>query len=89
MNTVLENTESSNALKPMLPAVKGGRAFNGNHKDKGLIVHYVYEMTNYSEGDWFNKSLCGTEPNERSYGWTKTDKNVNCKKCLKKLVNKN
>jgi hypothetical protein len=66
-------------------AVKGGRCWNGNHKDRGQVVHCVPAMPDDCNGDWFYKSLCGVEPGLRSYGWSTTDKQVNCLKCLKKL----
>lgn len=61
---------------------KAGRAWNGAHRDAGTIVHLV-EGEN-PNGSWFTKSLCGTEPGRRSYGWSPTSKEVNCKKCLDK-----
>ena len=74
------------AAIPMLPAVKGGRCWNGAHRDAGQIIHLVPAMPTYSSGDWFYKAVCGTEPGRRSYGWNKTDKDANCPKCLKRYA---
>jgi len=70
----------------LMPAIKGGRCYNGNHKDIGKIIHYVPAMEIESYGDWFNTSLCGINPGKRSFGWIETDKTVNCPKCLKKYI---
>lgn len=61
---------------------KGGRCFNGAHRDAGTIVHII----NGSEpnGFWGGKSLCGARPGMRGYGWAPTKKDVNCEKCLLK-----
>lgn len=61
---------------------KAGRAWNGAHRDAGTVVHIV--EGDEPNGYWGNKALCGTEPGRRSYGWSKTDKEVNCKNCIKK-----
>ena len=65
---------------------KGGRCFNGAHRDSGAIIHIV-------EGDevngfWGTKALCGTEPGRRGYGWTLANKDATCEKCIKNLTNK-
>ena len=70
----------------MLAAVKGGRCFNGAHRDRGQIVHGVITKDGKEpNGYWGSKALCGSEPGLRGYGWSQTDKEVNCTKCLKKL----
>lgn len=69
-----------------MPAVKGGRCYNGFHRDRGQIVHYVPAMPDGSNGDWFDKALCGVVPGRRSYGWSDSNKEVNCPKCLKKYL---
>ena len=70
----------------VLPAVKGGRCWNGAHRDRGQVVHGVEtEDGKEPNGYWGGKALCGTETGLRSYGWSKTDKEINCPKCLKKL----
>lgn len=74
--------------KFILPAVKGGRCFNGFHKDRGQVVHAV---PNDKEDDtpayWGGKALCGAETGQRSYGWSHTpEKEINCLKCIKKQV---
>ena len=64
---------------------KGGRCWNGAHRDAGTIIHIIEgEKPN---GDWFGKALCGSEPGRRAYGWVLTDKPVNCRKCIHKLFN--
>ena len=51
----------------IVPAVKGGRCFNGFHKDAGKVVHAVPAMPKNANGYWGDKSLCGTQPQGRSY----------------------
>jgi len=85
------NTESvskkpvGNAINTLLPAVKSGRAWNGAHRDAGVIVHAVEPLPPTSGGDWFTKALCGAEPGRRGNGWAKSNNDINCPKCLKKL----
>lgn len=67
-----------------VPAVKGGRCFNGAHRDRGQIVHLVEPLPPNCNGDWFKKALCGAETGRRSYGWTTSIGPANCPKCLKK-----
>lgn len=76
MKTIINNT---------VPAVKGGRCWNGSHKDRGVVVHAVEPLPPTSNGDWFKTALCGAEPGARSYGWSNTSREINCPKCLKKL----
>jgi len=52
-----------------VPAIKSGRAWNGFHRDGGVIVHAVPPLR--SAGDWFYKALCGTEPGRRGNGLQK------------------
>jgi len=66
-------------------AVKGGRCFNGFHRDRGVVVHAVEPLPPHSGGDWFTKALCGAIPGDRGYGWSETSKDINCPKCLKKM----
>lgn len=66
-----------------VPAFKGGRSWNGFHRDKGLIVHAVPEHQH--NGFWGTKAACGTEPGRRGYGWSDTAKEINCDKCKLKL----
>jgi len=66
------------------PAVKGGRCFNGAHRDRGQVVHAIPGKE--ENGMWQTKALCGSKPGQRSYGWSTTLKEVNCKTCLKKLT---
>lgn len=61
---------------------KAGRCFNGAHRDHGVVVHIVPGTE--PNGVWFTKSLCGTQPGSRSYGWSQTDQPVNCEKCIAK-----
>lgn len=67
----------------MFKVKKGGRCFNGAHRDAGIIVHALKNAPNYS-GPCFEKALCGAEPGLRGYGWAETEREVNCPKCLKK-----
>ncbi len=64
---------------------KGGRCWNGFHRDGGVIIH-IKEGTEPS-GFWGGKALCGTEVGYRGYGWAKEslDRHANCPKCVKKL----
>lgn len=66
-----------------LPAIKSGRAWNGSHRDSGIIVHAVEPLPPTTGGDWFTKSLCGTEPGRRGNGWSSVSRDINCLKCLK------
>lgn len=62
---------------------KAGRSWNGFHCDRGVIIHAIEgEEPN---GFWGGKSLCGTRPGNRSYGWVNTNKEVTCEKCKKKV----
>lgn len=67
-------------------AIKSGRAFNGAHRDAGIIVHLVEELPkHYCSGSfWGDKALCGVQPGIRGNGWTTSNREVNCPKCLKK-----
>lgn len=69
---------------PIVSARKGGRCWNDAHRDSGYVIHAVEEQK--GGGFWGDKALCGTEPGRRSYGWTGSDKEINCEKCLKKLA---
>ena len=68
-----------------VPAIKSGRAWNGSHRDAGVIVHAVPPLPDNCSGDWFNKALCGSIPGISGNGWTKSSRQVNCQKCLNKL----
>ena len=70
-----------------VPATKGGRCWNGAHRDAGQIVHLVPPINGH--GAWFSTALCGAEPGRRSYGWSESNKEVNCEKCKKKLIKHN
>ncbi len=63
---------------------KGGRCWNANHKDAGIIVHII--ESDEPNGFWGGKSLCGAEPGRGGYGWAKTEKNPTCAKCIKKTL---
>ncbi len=64
-------------------AYKGGRCWNGSHRDAGRIVHIIEgeEINGY----WGSKALCGAKPGLKGYGWAKTNSPANCSKCLNKL----
>lgn len=79
------STKQSNASKPMLPAVKSGRGWNGFHLDAGTIVHAVEPLPPKTGGPWFTKAVCGTQPGIRGNGWSEVSREINCPKCLKKL----
>ncbi len=63
--------------------IKAGRCFNGAHRDSGTVVHAVTDSE--PNGPWFTKSICGTSPGRRGYGWKPTDNEVNCEKCKYKI----
>lgn len=67
----------------MLSVTKGGRCFNGAHRDAGQIVHAIPVDTEPS-GFWGAPALCGAEPGRRGYGWAISTKTVTCPKCIKK-----
>lgn len=71
--------------QPIIPAQKGGRCWNGAHRDAGAIVHAVESQPPTTGGYWGNKALCGAEPGRRGYGWTTTNNKINCEKCLKRM----
>lgn len=64
-------------------AYKGGRCFNGAHRDAGKIIHIIPGKP--ANGFWSTKSLCGAEPGRRGFGWADTKKEATCKACKKKL----
>ena len=63
--------------------LKSGRAWNGSHRDAGVIVHLVEDNTDPS----WKKALCGTSPGIKGNGWTSPEEKekANCVKCIKKL----
>jgi hypothetical protein len=70
-----------------LPAIKGGRSWNGFHKDRGQIVHAVSNDEESIPAYWGGKAACGTETGSRSFGWSHVpEKEINCPKCLKKMT---
>jgi len=72
--------------KRIVPAIKCGRGWNGAHRDAGDVVHAVEPLPSKTRGDWFTKAICGAEPGRRGNGWVKTNREINCPKCLKKLA---
>lgn len=62
---------------------KQGRCLNGAHRDAGPLNHARWLVN--GEVDW--KAVCGTEPGRLSGGWSEwdIDRQVTCKKCLKRL----
>ena len=64
----------------MYSAKKSGRAYNGLHRDAGVIIHAVTR----NEFPSWQKAICGTSPGRRGNGWDYGGI-VNCKLCLKKL----
>lgn len=68
--------------KKYVTARKGGRCFNGAHRDGGAIIHLVPATD--AGGYWGDKALCGTSPGLRGYGWSESDLPVSCEKCIKK-----
>lgn len=85
MKTKLSKIAQGNEANTLLPAVKSGRAWNASHRDAGIIVHAVKPLPPTTTGDWFTKALCGAEPGRRGNGWAKSNAEINCPKCLKKL----
>jgi hypothetical protein len=73
-------------MKITVSAVKSGRAWNGSHRDSGVIIHAVEPLPPHSGGDWFSKALCGAEPGRRGNGWAESNNQINCPKCLKKQL---
>lgn len=62
---------------------KGGRCWNGAHRDKGQIVHAVPPTTH--GGGHFDAAACGAKPIGRSYGWSESNDPINCPSCMKKI----
>lgn len=65
---------------------KQGRNFNGAHRDAGEINH-ARMLNDDNVPSW--KAVCGTKPGLRSGGWAHygDDRQVTCKRCLKRLSN--
>lgn len=68
-------------------ATKAGRCFNGAHRDSGVIVHAIPNKD--INGPNMSKSLCGTKPGLRGYGWSDSNKEINCQNCLNKISKSN
>ena len=62
---------------------KGGRCWNGAHRDAGTVVHIVRGKE--SNGFWGAKAFCGARPGNRGNGWAQTSQAPNCPNCLKKI----
>lgn len=71
----------------MTNVTKGGRCFNGAHRDSGVIVHIVAGPI--PNGPWMDKALCGVRPGQKGYGWAESHREANCTKCLKKKGGQN
>lgn len=64
---------------------KSGRAFNGAHRDAGVIIHAVPDDRFPS----WKKALCGAVPGRKGNGWSDpVDDDVTCGKCLNKINGK-
>lgn len=65
-------------------SVKGGRCWNGAHRDMGQVIHAL--PFDQESGNASFAALCGTKPGYRSYGWVQVQEVLapTCKKCLKK-----
>jgi hypothetical protein len=62
-------------MRLFTPYTKAGRCRNGNESDHGRVVHLVQDN---------GKSLCGTEPEGSSAGWsTCPSEKATCPRCLK------
>lgn len=70
----------------LVAAYKSGRAFNGAHRDAGIIVHLVPPLpdTVSRASFWGDKALCGVKPGRRGNGWADAYSEVNCEKCIRK-----
>ena len=73
-------------MSTLKSAYKAGRCFNGAHRDRGTIIHIVPSLRDGCVGDWFEKSLCGVVPGNRSFGWSESNKEPTCEKCIKKIT---
>jgi hypothetical protein len=73
-------------VKKYSNVVKSGRAFNGAHRDAGIIVHII-EGEDKKNGFWGGKSLCRTEPGYSGNGWATSQRDATCYKCIKKYLN--
>jgi len=63
---------------------KGGRCWNGAHRDAGTVNH---ALPSDACDTSFDKALCGVTPGSRSYGWVMARERqvVTCKRCLAKM----
>ena len=64
---------------------KGGRCWNGAHRDAGRVNHALPVVAGDTS---FDTAVCGTKPGARSYGWVLTNNSeaVTCERCLKKMT---
>ena len=83
------------------PKMLLGRLANGCQSDHGIRVHAVVikkvrarpcpyndwgkDQAKMTEGQMAEVGLCGARPGRRSVGWSPSEGEVNCPKCLKKL----
>lgn len=72
--------------QPISHVKKSGtaRSKGGFEKDRGIVVHAIFGSE--PNGFWGGKSLCRSEPGKGSNGWFLTSSEINCEKCLKKLL---
>lgn len=70
----------------ILKVIKGGRGpslKNANATNHGTTVHYI--TTPEPNGFWSAPAACGAVPGPRGVGWLRSQADVNCTKCLKKI----
>ena len=64
---------------------KGGRCRTGSDQ-QGRLIHAILKDPNYESGTRWETSLCGSEPQGSSAGWSSSsDDNINCPKCIRKF----
>ncbi len=62
---------------------KTGRCFNGAERDGGKIIHIIEGLE--PNGFWSGKSLCRTDIGYRGNGWSKSNSEPTCQKCINKM----
>jgi len=60
---------------------KGGKCWNGAHRDAGTVIHIVEGKE--QNGFWGRKAFCGAKPGSRGNGWVQTFQEPTCAKCIK------
>ena len=72
----------------VVSAVKGGRSFGGEYRERGRVVHGVAPLPDDTGEYWGGMALCGGRPRAKGQGWSRTDSEISCDRCLLRLNRK-